>query len=51
MEDDGQEAIQAAAPDVCPLVPVSGISMEKAVALARSLAERVGRELQISGAA
>lgn len=35
------------ATDVCPLVPVSGISMEEAVALARSLAERVGRELQI----
>ena len=35
------------ATDVCPLVPVSGISMDEAVALARSLAERVGRELQI----
>jgi glutamate formiminotransferase/formiminotetrahydrofolate cyclodeaminase len=33
--------------DVCPLVPISGISMEETVALARSLAERVGRELQI----
>ena len=39
------------ATDVCPLVPVSGISMEEAVALARSLAERVGRELQIPGVA
>ena len=35
------------ATDVCPLVPVSGITMEETVALARSLAERVGRELQI----
>ena len=35
------------ATDVCPLVPVSGISMEETIALARSLAERVGRELQI----
>jgi glutamate formiminotransferase / formiminotetrahydrofolate cyclodeaminase len=35
------------ATDVCPLVPISGISMEETVALARSLAERVGRELQI----
>ena len=35
------------ATDVCPLVPVSGISMEEAVALARSLAERVGRELHV----
>jgi glutamate formiminotransferase/formiminotetrahydrofolate cyclodeaminase len=35
------------ATDVCPLVPISGISMEETVALARTLAERVGRELQI----
>jgi len=35
------------ATDVCPLVPVSGISMDEAVTLARTLAERVGRELQI----
>ncbi|MBN2437710.1 MAG: glutamate formimidoyltransferase [Deltaproteobacteria bacterium] len=33
--------------DVCPLIPISGISMEETVALARSLAERVGRELDI----
>jgi glutamate formiminotransferase len=31
-------------PYVCPLIPVSGISMEEAVALARTFAERVGRE-------
>ncbi len=35
------------ATDVCPLVPLSGVTMEEAVALARSLAERVGRELEI----
>lgn len=35
------------AADVCPFVPVAGISMEEAIALARSVAERVGRELQI----
>ena len=31
--------------DVCPLVPVSGISMEETVGYARKLAERVGDEL------
>jgi glutamate formiminotransferase/formiminotetrahydrofolate cyclodeaminase len=35
------------ATDVCPLVPVADITMEETVALARRLAERLGRELQI----
>jgi glutamate formiminotransferase/formiminotetrahydrofolate cyclodeaminase len=35
------------ATDVCPLVPVSGISMEETVEWARKLGERVGRELDI----
>lgn len=35
------------ATDVCPLVPVSGITMEETVAYARKLAERIGRELRI----
>ena len=35
------------ATDVCPFVPVSGVSMEEAVECARQLAERVGRELGI----
>lgn len=35
------------ATDVCPLVPVSGISMEETVEYARHLAERVGKELSI----
>ncbi|MGH7562077.1 MAG: glutamate formimidoyltransferase [Gemmatimonadales bacterium] len=35
------------ATDVCPLVPVSGITMPEAAALARELGERVGRELGI----
>jgi glutamate formiminotransferase/formiminotetrahydrofolate cyclodeaminase len=35
------------ATDVCPLVPVSGVTMEEAVELARKLAERVGNELGI----
>lgn len=35
------------ATDVCPFVPVSGVSMEECAALARALGERVGRELSI----
>lgn len=36
------------ATDVCPLVPVSNITMDEVVALARKLAERIGTELGIS---
>lgn len=35
------------ATDVCPFVPVSGVSMEECVALARELGERVAGELGI----
>ncbi len=35
------------ATDVCPFVPVSGVTMEECVQLANELAERVGRELGI----
>jgi glutamate formiminotransferase/formiminotetrahydrofolate cyclodeaminase len=35
------------ATDVCPLVPVSNISMDEVVVLARKLAERIGEELGI----
>lgn len=35
------------ATDVCPLVPISGITMEETAEYARQLAERVGRELGI----
>lgn len=35
------------ATDVCPLVPVSGITMEETVTYARQLAERIGNELGI----
>src|SRR5512145_62266 len=35
------------ATDVCPLVPVSGITMEEVVKYARSLAKRIGEELQV----
>jgi glutamate formiminotransferase/formiminotetrahydrofolate cyclodeaminase len=36
------------ATDVCPLVPISGISLEDTARHAQALAERVGRELAIS---
>lgn len=35
------------ATDVCPLIPVSGISIEEAVEFANRLGERIGRELGI----
>ncbi len=35
------------ATDVCPLVPVSGITMEEVAAYARQLGERIGNELDI----
>ncbi len=35
------------ATDVCPLVPVSGISMEETVEYARKLAKRIGDELSV----
>ncbi|MDD2199730.1 MAG: glutamate formimidoyltransferase, partial [Bacteroidales bacterium] len=35
------------ATDVCPLVPVSNISMEETVEYARKLAKRIGEELNI----
>jgi glutamate formiminotransferase/formiminotetrahydrofolate cyclodeaminase len=35
------------ATDVCPFVPVSGVTMEDCVELAKQLGERVGRELDV----
>lgn len=35
------------ATDVCPFVPVEGVTMQQCVALAQKLGERVGRELEI----
>ena len=35
------------ATDVCPLVPVAGITMEETAEYARKLAERIGSELEI----
>ncbi|MBD78587.1 MAG: glutamate formimidoyltransferase [Crocinitomicaceae bacterium] len=37
------------ATDVCPLVPISDISMEETVEYAHKLGERIGRELNIPG--
>ena len=42
----GAHARQGAT-DVCPFVPVSGITAEECVALAQRLGERVGQELSI----
>ncbi|HEX7600380.1 MAG TPA: glutamate formimidoyltransferase, partial [Polyangiaceae bacterium] len=35
------------ATDVCPFVPVEGVTMDECAAIARRLGERVGRELEI----
>jgi glutamate formiminotransferase/formiminotetrahydrofolate cyclodeaminase len=35
------------ATDVCPLIPIAGISMEETAAFAKKLGERVGKELKI----
>lgn len=35
------------ATDVCPLIPISGISMEETVKYAQKLGEKVGKELNI----
>jgi len=35
------------ATDVCPFVPVSGVTMEECVEIARHLGERIGKELNI----
>ncbi len=35
--------------DVCPLIPISGISMEETVEYAKKLGEKVGKELNLSG--
>jgi glutamate formiminotransferase/formiminotetrahydrofolate cyclodeaminase len=47
MQHHAGEHPRMGATDVCPLVPISGITMEETAALARKLAERVGRELDI----
>ncbi len=37
------------ATDVCPFVPIAGVSMEECVEIARGLGKRVGEELGIAG--
>lgn len=37
------------ATDVCPLIPISGVTMEECAQYAHQLGERVGKELNISG--
>lgn len=34
--------------DVCPLIPISGVTMEEAVAYSKQLAQRLAEELQLS---
>lgn len=47
MSQHGGEHPRMGATDVCPLVPISGITMEEAVGYAQKLAKRVGEELAI----
>jgi glutamate formiminotransferase/formiminotetrahydrofolate cyclodeaminase len=47
MRQHSGEHPRMGATDVCPLIPVSGISMEETVYWANKLAERVGKELAL----
>lgn len=47
MRQHAGEHPRMGATDVCPLVPISGISLEEAAEWSRRLGERVGRELGI----
>jgi glutamate formiminotransferase/formiminotetrahydrofolate cyclodeaminase len=47
MRQHAGEHPRMGATDVCPLIPISGISMEETAEHARRLAERVGRELAL----
>jgi glutamate formiminotransferase/formiminotetrahydrofolate cyclodeaminase len=47
MRQHAGEHPRQGATDVCPLVPIAGVSNEECVALARGLAARVGNELGI----
>ena len=49
MREHHGEHPRIGATDVCPLVPVSGISMMEVIACARRLGDRVGQELSIPG--
>ncbi len=47
MQSHSGEHPRMGATDVCPLVPLDGVTMEDAVTLANQLGARVGKELQI----
>src|SRR5215475_9423546 len=47
MREHKGEHPRMGATDVCPLIPIAGITMEEAAAWARRLAARVGEELRI----
>ena len=47
MRQHSGEHPRMGATDVCPLIPVSGISMEETIRWAHKLAERVGKELTL----
>lgn len=47
MRQHSGEHPRLGATDVCPLVPISGISMEETIQYAHGLAKRVGEELRI----
>jgi len=47
MQTHRGEHARMGATDVCPLVPVSDVSMDECVALSKLLAEKVGTELEI----
>jgi len=47
MEKHSGEHPRMGATDVCPFIPVTGITMDECVALAKKLGERVGNELEI----
>jgi glutamate formiminotransferase/formiminotetrahydrofolate cyclodeaminase len=47
MEQHQGEHPRMGATDVCPLIPISGMSMDEAVYWAKQLGERVGRELHL----
>ena len=47
MQKHSGEHPRMGATDVCPLIPISGISMEEAIIYSKKLAKKVGKELQI----
>jgi glutamate formiminotransferase/formiminotetrahydrofolate cyclodeaminase len=48
MDEHKGEHPRIGATDVCPFIPIQGVTMDDCVAMARRLGERVGRELGIA---